>query len=212
MNVAPGSDGKPRCTWSLVTPGMQEYHDAEWGFASRDDRFLFEHLCLEAFQSGLSWRTILERRDGFRAAFHGFNPEAIARFDDGDVERLMQDSGIIRNRAKIEAVIHNAARFLDLDEPLADLAWQFEPPRRTPTEWAAVTPESEALAKALKQHGWKFFGPTTAFAFMQSVGIVNDHAPSCFVRDAAEASRHRVASPTKSPDAIGGAWSNSRAS
>jgi len=189
MNTAPGRDGKPRCTWSLVTPDMHHYHDTEWGFASRDDRHLFEHLCLEAFQSGLSWRTILQRREGFRAAFADFDPARMARFDDRDVERLMGDPGIIRNRAKIEAVIHNADRFLDLDAPLADIVWAFEPPRRVPSEWAAVTPESEALAKALKQRGWKFFGPTTAFAFMQSAGIVNDHAPGCFVRDAAEASR-----------------------
>lgn len=191
MDVAPGSDGAPRCTWSLVTPGMQAYHDTEWGFTSRDDRHLFEHLCLEVFQAGLSWRTVLEKREGFRAAFAGFDPKTIARFTDDDVDRLMQDAGIIRNRQKIEAVIHNAGRFLELDAPLADIAWRFEPPRREPTEWAAVTPESEALAKALKQRGWKFFGPTTAFAFMQSVGIVNDHAPGCFVRDAAERSRRR---------------------
>lgn len=189
MDVAPGPDGKPRCTWALATPSMVHYHDTEWGFANRDERHLFEHLCLEAFQAGLSWRTILERRDGFHAAFHGFDPERMARMDQSDVERLMQDTGIIRNRQKIEAVIHNAGRLLDMQESLADLVWSFEPPRRVPTEWAAITPESTALSKALKQRDWKFCGPTGAFAFMQAVGIVNDHAPDCAFRDAAESSR-----------------------
>ncbi len=190
MDVAPGPDGKLRCAWSLQTPQYMEYHDTEWGFPERDERRLFEKLCLEAFQSGLSWRTILEKRDNFRTAFHGFDPAKVAAMTESDVERLLQDAGIVRNRAKIEACIHNAQRMLELDEPLVDVVWAFEPPRHVPREWAAVTPESTALAKDLKRRGWKFFGPTTAYAFMQAMGMVNDHAEQCHVRAAAEAARN----------------------
>lgn len=197
MQVRPGSDGRPRCEWALMTPQMQAYHDTEWGFPEGDDVRLFEKLCLEAFQSGLSWRTILQKRDGFRAAFAGFDPAMVARFDHDDVDRLLQDQGIVRNRAKIEAVIHNAGRFSDTigDGTLADLVWKHEPERRVPERLVATSPESVALAKELKSHGWKFVGPTTAYAFMQAMGLVNDHLDGCVIRDAVEDARSRFTAP-----------------
>jgi DNA-3-methyladenine glycosylase I len=169
-----------RCWWATSMP---EYHDEEWGRPVRDDRALFEKLCLEAFQSGLSWSTILRKRENFRAAFAGFEIARVAAFGEDDVARLMADAGIIRNRAKIEAAIANARAAHGLD--LTELLWSFAPdprPRpRTRAEVPAVTPESTAMAKALKKRGFRFVGPTTAYALMQACGLVDDHIEGCLV-------------------------------
>lgn len=178
-------------------PLYEAYHDEEWGFPVTDERGLFERLCLEGFQSGLSWITILRKRDAFRAAFAGFEPDAIARFDGKDVERLMGDAGIVRNRAKIEATIANARATIDLRDggtPLHELVWSHRPKprRRVPKSLAdmpATTPEATALAKALKKAGFRFVGPTTAYAAMQACGLVNDHVASCPVRERAQAAQ-----------------------
>jgi DNA-3-methyladenine glycosylase I len=178
-----GEDGRPRCWWGASTPEYVAYHDTEWGRPVRDDRALYEKLCLEAFQSGLSWITILRKREGFRAAFAGFDIEAVAGFGEQDVERLMADVAIVRNRAKIEAAIVNARAALDV--PLAELLWSFAPeprPRpRTRADVPATTPESTAMAKALKKRGFRFVGPTTAYALMQACGMVDDHIEGCCV-------------------------------
>lgn len=200
-----GSDGKPRCSWCSATPDYRRYHDTEWGFPVADDRRLFEKLCLEGFQSGLSWRTILEKRENFRAAFKGFDVEAVALFGSKDVERLLQNSGIIRHRGKIESVINNARRAQDLAAEAGSLSafvWSFEP-----TE--AVKPQDAAtsLAKALKRRGWSFVGPTTVYAFMQAMGMVNDHAELCAIRAQAEYARtvfQRPACAEKRPTDIQG--------
>lgn len=182
-----GQDGLPRCAWSASAPEFDAYHDSEWGYPVADDKRLFEKICLESFQSGLSWRTILAKRDNFRAAFCGFDWNEIAKFDDQDVERLLQDAGIIRHRGKIEAVINNAKRAQDLVQEAGSLAaffWSFEPdPASLPEPQTQTTsPESVALSKALKKRGWKFVGPTTAFAFMQAMGLINDHVKGCHCR------------------------------
>lgn len=165
---------------------MTAYHDTEWGKELRGDRELFERMSLEAFQSGLSWAIILRKREGFRAAFAGFDPSAVAAFDDTDVERLLGDAGIVRNRLKIEATISNARTLEAMDESFSDLLWSFAPPPRpAPTTYAdvpATTPESVALAKALKKRGFRFVGPTTAYALMQATGMVNDHLADCVAR------------------------------
>lgn len=203
MTVPPQTDATdelPRCRWCNGAPEFPAYHDAEWGFPVADDRRLFEKVCLEAFQSGLSWRTILSKREHFRRAFLGFDFDRIAAFGPADVERLLQDEGIVRHRGKIEAAIHNAACALALRAEAGSLAafvWQFEPtphtrPKRLTPELAstlAQTAESIALSKALKQRGWKFVGPTTMYAFMQSMGLVNDHLDGCHAREACEADR-----------------------
>jgi DNA-3-methyladenine glycosylase I len=172
-----------RCWWGSSTPEYVAYHDEEWGRPVRDSRALFEKLCLEAFQSGLSWLTILRKRESFRAAFAGFEIERVAAFGESDVARLMADAGIVRNRAKIEAAIANARAAVDLD--LADLLWSFAPeprPRpRTPADIPALTPESTAMAKELKRRGFRFVGPTTAYAMMQACGLVDDHLEGCLV-------------------------------
>jgi DNA-3-methyladenine glycosylase I len=172
-----------RCWWGSSTPEYIAYHDEEWGRPVHDSRALFEKLCLEAFQSGLAWITILRKRENFRAAFAGFDVERVAAFGEEDVERLMSDPGIVRNRAKIDATINNARAALDLD--LAELLWSFAPeprPRpRSPDEIPASTPESTALAKALKKRGFRFVGPTTAYAMMQACGLVDDHIDGCLV-------------------------------
>ena len=172
-----------RCWWGASTPEYVRYHDEEWGRPVRDDRALFEKLCLEAFQSGLSWITILRKREAFRSAFVGFEVERVAAFGEADVARLMADAGIVRNRAKIEAAIANARACVDL--PLAELLWSFAPdarPRpRTRAEVPAVTPESTAMAKELKKRGFRFVGPTTAYALMQATGMVDDHIEGCLV-------------------------------
>ncbi|UGQ48788.1 DNA-3-methyladenine glycosylase I [Massilia endophytica] len=180
----PGSDGKPRCRWCAAAPEFEAYHDSEWGFPVKDDTRLFEKLCLESFQSGLSWRTILAKRENFRRAFHGFDFHRMARYGDKDLARLLQDEGIVRHRGKIEAVIHNAACAVRLQEEHGSLAayfWQFEvaPASAAEPQTASVSPESVALSKDLKKRGWKFLGPTTVYAFMQAMGLVNDHAPGC---------------------------------
>jgi DNA-3-methyladenine glycosylase I len=171
-------------------PDYAAYHDHEWGVPVRDERGLYERLCLEAFQSGLSWLVILRKRENFRAAFAGFDPEVVARFGEDEVERLLQDAGIVRNRAKIEAAIANARATLDLrdgPQPLHELVWSHAPSdeRPPPVSWTdvpAITPESTALAKALKRAGFRFLGPTTVYAGMQACGLVNDHLRDCPTR------------------------------
>ena len=183
-----------RC-WSSKDPLYDVYHDEEWGRPVRDERGLYERLCLEGFQSGLSWLTILRKRDGFRAAFEGFDPDTVARFGERDVERLLQDASIVRHRGKIEAAIANARATVWLREstPLHELFWAYAPESherpRTQADWRAETPESKALAKELRRHGFRFVGPTTAYAAMQACGVVNDHVEDCWVRDAVEAER-----------------------
>ncbi len=180
-------DGQPRCHWCSATPEYLAYHDEEWGQPVADDRRLFEKLCLEGFQSGLSWRTILAKRENFRAAFHGFDFERVARYTARDVERLLGDAGIVRHRGKIEAVINNAQRACELvaqEGSLAAFIWRYEPDAQTQgtPQTRSTLPESVALSKALKQRGWKFVGPTTVYAFMQSMGLLNDHVEDCVVR------------------------------
>jgi DNA-3-methyladenine glycosylase I len=180
-----GDDGVARCPWGAAPEIYRVYHDAEWGRPLRGDDALFERVSLEAFQSGLSWLTILRKRPAFRDAFGGFRIEAVADFGDEDVERLLGDAGIVRNRAKITATIANARAAAALDGGLSDLVWSFRPeprPRpRTVADIPAVTPESTALAKALKKQGFRFIGPTTAYAMMQAVGAVDDHLADCHV-------------------------------
>jgi DNA-3-methyladenine glycosylase I len=175
-----------RCWWAQSTPEYVRYHDQEWGRPEHDDRALYEKLCLEAFQSGLSWLTILRKRESFRAAFAGFEIERVAAFGDADVARLMGDAGIVRNRAKIEAAIQNARAVAALDIPLSELLWSFAPaPRPAPRrreDVPAVTPESTAMARELKRRGLRFVGPTTAYALMQACGLVNDHLAGCAAR------------------------------
>lgn len=190
---APPPPDRPRCGWAGDDPLYQRYHDGEWGVPLHGDRALFEKLSLEAFQSGLSWITILRRREGFRAAFAGFEIDRVAEFDGDDVERLLGDPGIIRNRAKIEATIANARllRAWTSEQPggLDDLIWSFQPPPRTRRpdslgEIPAQTEESRALARALKERGLRFVGPTTAYALMQSAGLVDDHVSGCWRAEA----------------------------
>ena len=192
-DTLPGPDGRPRCRWCAITPDFVAYHDREWGFPVADDIRLFEKLCLECFQSGLSWRTILSKRENFRTAFAGFDFRPVARFDDADVPRLMADAGIVRHRGKIEAVINNAARACELvaaEGSLAAFLWRFEPADDgIAPQSRSTSPASEALSKALRKQGWKFVGPTTVYAFMQAMGLVNDHAEGCVIRDEVAAAR-----------------------
>ncbi len=192
--LIPGPDGRQRCRWCSAAPEFLAYHDTEWGFPVSDDRRLFEKLCLEGFQSGLSWRTILAKRENFRAAFCGFDFARIAQFDQRDVERLVNDAGIVRHRGKIEAVINNARRAMELIEREGSLAaffWRHEPDplRAAEPQSASTSDESVALSKELKKQGWKFVGPTTVYAFMQAMGLINDHAIGCVVRDEVERAR-----------------------
>jgi DNA-3-methyladenine glycosylase I len=185
ISVQPGPDGRPRCSWALAAPEYLDYHDNEWGQPVTSAAGLYERLTLEAFQSGLSWITILRKREGFRAAFAGFDPETVAGFDETDVERLLGDPGIVRNRAKIEAAIHNARVVAELGErfPPMILAYAVSGrPRPTADEVRATSPESVAMARDLKRAGIRFVGPTTAYALMQAVGLVDDHLQGCFVR------------------------------
>ncbi len=187
-----GSDGRQRCRWCAAAPEYLAYHDTEWGFPVDDDRRLFEKICLEGFQSGLSWRTILAKRENFRSAFHHFDFRTIARFDESDVERLLKDEGIVRHRGKIEAVINNAQRAIELvgrEGSLANYFWKYEPANPGKPQSASTSQESIALSKNLKKLGWKFVGPTTVFAFMQAMGLINDHADGCAVRDEVELAR-----------------------
>ncbi|MDH6112654.1 DNA-3-methyladenine glycosylase I [Kitasatospora sp. MAP12-15] len=188
----PGPDGLLRCPWGNSTEEYRVYHDTEWGRPVHGENPLFERICLEAFQSGLSWITILRRREGFRAAFAGFEIAEVATFGPADVERLLQDTGIIRNRLKIEAAIANARAAQVLDGGLDALIWRFagDPGRPAPKTLAdvpAITPESTALAKELKRQGFRFVGPTTAYALMQACGLVNDHLADCHARQAVDA-------------------------
>ncbi len=184
----PGPDGLPRCPWSLGSPEYLTYHDEEWGRPVRDDTGMFERLSLEAFQSGLSWLTILRKREGFRSAFAGFDIEAVAGYGPGDVARLLADPGIVRNRAKIEAVIGNARATLTLPGGLAALVWNYaggqEKAPVTLADLPSWTPESKALSKELRRHGFSFTGPVTAYATLQACGVVDDHLESCFRRGA----------------------------
>jgi DNA-3-methyladenine glycosylase I len=195
-DLVAGPDGRLRCAWGASAPEYAAYHDDEWGRPVRGDDALYERLVLEAFQSGLSWLTILRKREGFRAAFAGFDIDAVAGFGDADVARLLADAAIVRNRAKVEAAIANAraARALrDGGESLTEVIWSFAPAARpAPRSYAdvpAVTPESTALAKELKRRGFRFVGPTTAYAAMQACGVVNDHVAGCFARAEVEQER-----------------------
>ena len=174
-----------RCAWAGGDPLMQAYHDEEWGRAVHDDRLLFELMTLEAFQSGLSWSTILRKREGFRRAFAGFDPPAVAAYGERDVERLLADASIVRHRGKIEATIANARAVAELDLPLSELVWSFAPvPRPRPRSFAEIpaqTADSAALAKELRRRGFRFLGPTTVYAFMQAAGLVDDHVEGCHV-------------------------------
>lgn len=192
MTATPEDDGRVRCDWidqsRLATADFtlyRDYHDTEWGRPLRDSAALFERVSLEAFQSGLSWLIILRKRENFRRAFHRFEIDRVARYTDRDVARLMDDTGIVRNRSKIEATIANARATADLDVDLGELLWSFAPPTRPRpadiSQVPAVTPESTAMAKELKRRGFKFVGPTTAYALMQATGMVDDHVASCWV-------------------------------
>jgi DNA-3-methyladenine glycosylase I len=181
-----GSDGLPRCRWCATAPELEAYHDMEWGFPVADDIRLFEKLCLEGFQSGLSWRTILAKRENFRRAFEGFDFHRVARFGESHVTRLLQDAGIVRHRGKIEAVINNARCAVELQAEQGSLAayfWRFEvdPAAAALPQTVSTSPESIALSKDLKKRGWKFVGPTTVYAFMQAMGLINDHVAGCTI-------------------------------
>ena len=179
-------ESQHRCTWCLATPDYVHYHDHEWGFPVDSDQRLFEKLCLEGFQSGLSWYTILKKREHFRAAFAGFDFHQVAQFGEADVQRLLQDAGIVRHRGKIEAAINNAQRAIEMVEQEGSLAaffWHYAPAKPSAgTDIQAQTAESQAMSKELKKRGWKFVGPTTMYALMQAMGLVNDHAPGCVTR------------------------------
>ena len=204
--LAPGADGKLRCAWGVSASEYVPYHDEEWGCPTADDRRLFEKICLEGFQAGLSWLTILRKREAFRRAFAGFELEQVARFGARDVSRLLADAGIVRHRGKIESTIHNARLAGELRDEVGSLAayfWSFEPaPSSRPERltWAALRatttmPESVALSKDLRRRGWTFVGPTTVYAFMQAVGIVNDHLDGCAFRPRAERARRAFERP-----------------
>ena len=194
------ADGKPRCAWCAGAPEFLDYHDQEWGFPIDDDQRLFEKLCLESFQSGLSWRTILSKRENFRKAFQKFDFKKIARFKKSDVERLLQDKGIVRHRGKIEAVINNAQKAQQLVLEYGSLAaffWQYESPPepQAKPQTASTSAQSIALARDLKKRGWKFVGPTTVYAFMQAMGLVNDHTRDCIQHEQVAKARKRFQRP-----------------
>jgi DNA-3-methyladenine glycosylase I len=204
--VLVGGDGLPRCWWCVGDPLYESYHDLEWGQPVAEDRPIFEKLCLEGFQSGLSWLTILRKRDNFRRAFRSFDIVALSRFTQRSVDRLMRDAGIVRNRAKIEATINNAKRCVELVKEVGSLAayvWSFEPntqSRPASLDWATlvdlgVSPEAKALSKDLKRRGWSFVGPTTVYSTMESIGLVDDHVDGCHVRPEVEATRASFARP-----------------
>ena len=195
-----GPDGNLRCSWSVVTPEYIHYHDNEWGFPVVDDRRLFEKICLEGFQSGLSWRTILAKRENFRRAFKDFDFNHIANFKEKDVERLLGDASIIRHRGKIEATINNAKRAKEMIKSEGSLAayfWSYEPDETALHSPQTITtsPESIAISKDLKQRGWKFIGPTTVFAFIQAMGLINDHLEGCGTRTEVQKARQKLKRP-----------------
>ncbi len=211
MDATPGlftaDDGQPRCFWCQASAAYRHYHDHEWGFPVSDDRRLFEKLCLEGFQAGLSWLTILNKRESFRAGFAGFDIERVARFGEADVARLLADAGIVRHRGKIESTLNNARRALALRDEAGSLAayfWRFEPapaarPKRltlAALQALGSSPESTALSKDLKKRGWSFVGPTTVYAFMQAMGLVNDHIEGCPTRQQALQARAALTPPT----------------
>ena len=194
------SDGKPRCRWCSAAPEFLHYHDTEWGFPVSDDYRLFEKLSLESFQSGLSWRTILAKRENFRAAFHDFDFDRIARYTQRDLNRLLKDEGIVRHRGKIEAVINNARRTQELikqEGSLAAFIWRYEPGNKqlAQPQTVSTSAESLALSKELKKQGWKFIGPTTVYAFMQAMGLINDHVMDCVIRAKVERARNGFRRP-----------------
>lgn len=201
MKVERFDDGVTRCRWGPMPPDYTRYHDEEWGRPVTDDSGLFEKVCLEGFQAGLSWLTILRKRDAFRSAFLDFDFEKLVTFGDADVERLVKDAGIIRHRGKIEATLNNAHRAVELAEAFGGLApffWEFassEP--RSAADVPATTPASEALSAELRARGWRFVGPTTMYALMQAMGLVNDHLPGCAFRDACEQERQAFLSPSR---------------
>ena len=195
-----GPDGQLRCRWCAAAPEFLHYHDTEWGFPVADDRRLFEKLCLEGFQSGLSWRTILNKRENFRAAFHQFDFDRVARFGARDVTRLLKDEGIVRHRGKIEAVVNNAQRARELvkrEGSLAAYVWRYEADAKphAKAETASTSEASIALSKDLKKQGWQFVGPTTVYAFMQAMGLVNDHLDGCASRPVVEDARATLRRP-----------------
>jgi DNA-3-methyladenine glycosylase I len=195
-----GEDGKQRCRWCSAAPEFLAYHDTEWGFPVSDDHRLFEKLSLEGFQSGLSWRTILAKRENFRLAFQRFDFDRIARFTQGDVDRLLKDDGIVRHRGKIEAVINNAQRAREIvqrEGSLAAFVWRYEPDSTQLTNPQTVSTSAGAIAlsKDLKRLGWKFVGPTTVYAFMQAMGLINDHVEDCVIRNEVERARTRFMRP-----------------
>ncbi len=195
-----GEDNQPRCQWCSAAPEFLAYHDHEWGFPVSDDFRLFEKLCLESFQSGLSWRTILAKRDNFRAAFLDFDFNKVAQFTEHDVARLLQDAGIVRHRGKIEATIHNARQTQKLvkrEGSLAAFIWRYEPDSKelADPQTASTSAASIALSKDLKKMDWKFFGPTTAYAFMQAMGLINDHVEGCVIRAKVEHARKSFRRP-----------------
>jgi len=186
-----GPDGKPRCRWCASAPEFFDYHDTEWGFPVDDDYRLFEKICLEGFQSGLSWRTILAKRDNFREAFYEFDFDKIARFNSKNVDKLLENKGIVRHRGKIEAVINNAKRAQELvkkEGSLASFIWRYEPDAKhlAKPQSVSTSAESVALSNDLKKMGWKFVGPTTVYAFMQAMGLINDHVEGCVTRTKVE--------------------------
>lgn len=202
MTTQPGPDGLPRCPWAVSAPEFPAYHDTEWGFPVVDDVRLFEKVSLEGFQSGLSWRTILVKRPAFRAAFADFDLATVAAYDESDIARLLGDSGIVRHRGKIEATINNAGRALELREERGSLAsyfWAWEPPLAELADPQTLTtsPAAIAMSKDLKKRGWRFVGPTTAFAFMQAMGLVNDHVVGCVTRDEVAAARKAFVPPVR---------------
>lgn len=202
MNTITGPDGKPRCRWCSAAPEFLDYHDREWGFPVADDRRLFEKLCLEGFQSGLSWRTILAKRENFRAAFDHFDFNAIARYTKKDIERLLKDEGIVRHRGKIEAVINNAQRAQEIvksEGSLAAFIWRFEPAadQLAAPQIASTSEVSINLSKMLKKKDWKFVGPTTVYAFMQAMGLINDHVEDCVIRTQVETARQKFTRPLR---------------
>lgn len=199
-NTVKGPDGKPRCSWCSSATEFFDYHDNEWGYPVSDDIRLFEKICLESFQAGLSWRTILAKRENFRAAFHNFDFDKVAKFTQRDVNHLLKDDGIVRHRGKIEAVINNAKmakKLIKQEGSLAAFFWRYEPDEKNlaAPQTVSTSAESISLSKELKKQGWKFVGPTTVYAFMQAMGLVNDHVKNCVSRAKIDSARNTFKRP-----------------